>query len=59
VGIIITAVLVVVALALLVGGRAVLAKGSDAQVANGAVLLTLFTVAGPWAFVMVVSFDIW
>ena len=58
-GIVFTAVVVVVALALLVVGRALIVKGANAQVANGAVLLTLFAVVGPWALVMLLSFDIW
>ena len=49
----------VVFLALLVAGRVQLAKGSNSQVANGAVLLTLAAIVGPWALVLLMSFDIW
>lgn len=54
------ALLVVVAfLVLLAVGRAQIAKGSSAQVANGAVLLTLSALAGFLALGAVVSLDVW
>lgn len=54
------AVLVVVAFVVLLGiGRAQIAKGSNAQVANGAVLLALSVLAGLLALGAVVSLDVW
>lgn len=50
------ALIVVVAfVALLALGRSQLAKGANAQVANGAVLLALATVLGVWMLGMVLS----
>jgi hypothetical protein len=56
---VVAVVVVVVVLALLVVGRAQIAKGSNAQVANGAVLLILASVGGPWALAMLLSLDLW
>ena len=56
---ILAVVVVAVLLALLVVGRRQVAKGSNAQVANGAVLLTLAAVVGPWALALLLSFDVW
>lgn len=54
------ALLVVVAfVALLAFGRGQIAKGSNAQVANGAVLLTLAAVVGLLAMGVLVSLDVW
>lgn len=50
---------VVVFVALLVGGRGQIAKGSNAQVANGAVLLALATVVGLLAVGVLLSLDGW
>ncbi|QIK76675.1 hypothetical protein [Nocardioides piscis] len=50
---------VVVFVALLVGGRGQIAKGSNAQVANGAVLLVLATVVGLLAVGVLLSLDGW
>ena len=56
---VVTVVVVVVLALLLVAGRRQIAKGSNAQVANGAVLLTLAAVVGPWALAMLLSLDVW
>lgn len=54
------ALLVVVAFVVLLGiGRAQIAKGSNARVANGAVLLALSVLAGLLALGAVVSLDVW
>ena len=54
------ALIVVLAFVALLGeGRRRIAKGSNAQVANGAVLLVLATVVGLLALGMVVSLDVW
>ena len=54
------ALLAVVAfVALLMVGRGQIAKGSNAQVANGAVLLTLAAIVGLLALGVVVSLDVW
>ena len=45
--------------ALLVVGRGQIARGANAQVANGAVLLTLATLVGALALGMVLSLDVW
>lgn len=49
----------VVFVALLVAGRGQIAKGSNAQVANGAVLLTLATIVGLLALGVLLSLDVW
>ena len=54
------ALLAVVAfVALLMVGRGQIAKGSNAQVANGAMLLTLAAIVGLLALGVVVSLDVW
>ena len=54
------ALLVVVGFAVLLGiGRGQIAKGSNAQVANGAVLLTLAAIVGVLALGVVLSLDGW
>lgn len=40
-------------------GRGQIAKGSNAQVANGAVLLTLAAIVGLLAVGILVSLDVW
>lgn len=45
--------------ALLVVGRGQLAKGANAQVANGALLLTVAAIVGVLALGMVLSLDVW
>ncbi len=46
-------------LVLLVVGRGQIAKGANAQVANGAVLLTFAVVLGTLALGTVLSLDVW
>lgn len=54
------ALLVVVAFVALLGiGRGQIAKGSNAQVANGAVLLTLAAIVGALALGVALSLDVW
>jgi hypothetical protein len=54
------ALLAVVAFVVLLGiGRGQIAKGSTAQVANGAVLLTLAAIVGVLALGVVLSLDVW
>jgi len=54
------AVLVLVAAVVLLGvGRSQIAKGANAQVANGAVVLALGIVVGVLALGIVVSLDVW
>lgn len=54
------AILVVVAFVVLLAvGRAQIAKGSNSQVANGAVLLTVSALAGFLALGLVLSLDVW
>ena len=54
------AILVVIVFVVLLGvGRSQIAKGSNAQVANGATLLVLATIAGVVALGMVASLDVW
>jgi len=54
------AVLVLVAfVVLLLTGRAQIAKGANAQVANGAVLLTLAAIIGLLALDVLSSLDVW
>ncbi len=54
------AMVLVVAFAVLLGiGRGQIAKGSNAQVANGAVLLTLAAIVGVLALGVVLSPDGW
>ena len=45
--------------ALLVFGRSQIARGANAQVANGAVLLTLAAIVGALALAVVLSLDVW
>lgn len=45
--------------ALLLAGRSQIARGANAQVANGAVLLALATIVGALALGMVLSLDVW
>lgn len=52
-------VVVGVFVALLVAGRGQIAKGSNAQVANGAVLLTLAAIVGLLALGVLLSLDVW
>ena len=52
-------VIVLVFLALLLAGRAQVAKGSNAATANGATLLTLAATVGVLALALVVSLDVW
>lgn len=44
---------------LLVIGRGQIARGSNSQVANGAVLLTLAAIAGLLALAVLLSLDVW
>ncbi len=54
------ALLVLVAFFVLLGiGRGQIAKGSNAQVANGAVLLTLAAVVGVLVLGVLFSLDVW
>ncbi|MFC5730384.1 MULTISPECIES: hypothetical protein [Nocardioides] len=54
------AVIVLLAfLVLLWFGRGLIARGSNGQVANGAVLLTLAAIIGALALGMVLSLDVW
>ncbi len=54
------ALLVVVAFVVLLSiGRGQIAKGSNAQVANGAVLLTLAAIVGLLALGVLLSLDVW
>ena len=55
-GAFVVAVLFVV---LLVSGRGQIAKGSNARVANGAVLLTLAAIVGLLALGLLLSLDVW
>jgi formate hydrogenlyase subunit 4 len=50
---------IVVFVALLGAGRGQIAKGSNAQVANGAVLLSLATIVGVLALGVLLSLDVW
>ena len=52
-------VIVVAFVVLLVAGRGQIAKGANAQVANGAVLLTLAAIIGVLALGIVVWLDGW
>jgi len=49
----------VVFVVLLMSGRRQIATGANAQVANGAVLLTLATIVGLLAMGIVASLDVW
>lgn len=51
--------ILLVFLALLLAGRAQVAKGSNSATANGATLLTLAAVVGVLALGLVVSLDVW
>lgn len=54
------ALLGVLAFGVLLGvGRAQIAKGSNTQVADGAVLLTISTLVGVLALGLVASLDVW
>ncbi|WP_432478756.1 hypothetical protein [Nocardioides sp. GXQ0305] len=55
-GILVTSVVVVVLVVLVVAGRQLIAKGSNPQVANGAVLLTFAAIVGPWGLTLLLSF---
>lgn len=51
--------LVIIFVALLVLGRAQIARGANPQVANGAVVLVVATVVGVLALSSIASLDIW
>ena len=56
---IVALLLVVAFVVLLLIGRGQIAKGSNAQVANGAVLLTLAAIVGLLALGVLLSLDVW
>lgn len=57
--VLIVPLILIVFLALLLLGRAQIAKGANTATANGAVLLTLAAVVGVLALGLVVSLDVW
>jgi hypothetical protein len=57
--ILVVLIVVVAFVALLATGRGQVAKGSKAQVANGAVLLTFAAILGLLTLGMVLSLDVW
>lgn len=54
-----TLVIGLVFVALLLAGRSQVAKGANAAVANGAVVLVLAAIVGIWALGLLVSWEGW
>lgn len=54
-----TLVIGLVFVALLLAGRSQVAKGANAAVANGAVMLVLAAIVGIWALGLLVSWEGW